>query len=365
MLPDDYVEDVFLSRCSQDKITNEYGNYLLNFCKASGLRIMNGQIGSDGGLGKFTCVTENGCSVVDYVLCKPDLMNLFTVFSVSEPNICSDHCEIRFTLGSSKGQTQEACAEDFDHIEYSYKWDTSAKEGFIQTLKSDLIQDRLNGITNELNFVENESDIDLNLNCFYCIIDDVCTPVFKNKLKRNNTPGNTHTQSKKQRWFDSECEDQQNQFYNSLNDYPREQSDLNRQNMVENRSAYKKLIRRKRFYYDKKQTKTLEEARFKNAKEYWKLLKGIGVKKTSNLNVSHFEEYYKAINNPDSVFFQPDEDAIDFNERYLNGELQIMFDELNEEISCAEIFKACTELQVGKSGGSDFVLNEFFQLWHK
>ena len=170
MLPDDYVEDVFLSRCSQDKITNEYGNYLSNFCKASGLRIMNGRIGSDGGLGKFTCVTENGC-------------NLFTVFSVSEPNICSDHCEIRFTLGSSKGQTQEACAEDFDHIEYSYKWDTSTKEGFIQTLKSDLIQDRLNGIINGLNFVENESDIDLNLNCFYRIIDDVCTPVFKKKVE--------------------------------------------------------------------------------------------------------------------------------------------------------------------------------------
>ena len=62
-----------------------------------------------------------------------------------------------------------------------------------------------------------------------------------------------------------------------------------------------------------------EEARFKNAKEYWKLLKGICIKKTSNLNVSHLEEYLKAVNNPNSVFFQPDEDAIDFNERYLNG----------------------------------------------
>ena len=68
MLPDDYVEDIFLCRVSQDKVTNEYGNYLLNFCKASGLRIMNGRLGSNDGSGKFTCVTENGCSVVDYVL---------------------------------------------------------------------------------------------------------------------------------------------------------------------------------------------------------------------------------------------------------------------------------------------------------
>ena len=66
-----------LNRVSQDKVVNEHGNYLLNFCKASGLRIINGRIGNDGGIGKFTCVTENGCSVVDYVLCRPELMYFF------------------------------------------------------------------------------------------------------------------------------------------------------------------------------------------------------------------------------------------------------------------------------------------------
>ena len=131
--------------------------------------------------------------------------------------------------------------------------------------------------------------------------------------------------------------------------------------MVKNRSTYKQLIRKKRYQYDKKETQKQEEARFKNAKEYWKLLKGLCPEKSSNLNVSHFENYFKAINNPDSVFFQPDEEAIDFNEHYLDGELQIMFDELNDEISYAEIFKACKELSIGKSDGSDFVLNEFFK----
>ena len=203
--------------------------------------------------------------------------------------------------------------------------------------------------------------IDSNLNCFYRIIDDVCSPTFKKKIKNSKLSNNvTQTQSKKQQWFDSECEDQQNMFYSSLHDYRREKSEFNRQSMVENRSAYKKLLRKKRYQYDKNQTQKLEEARFKNAKEYWKLLKGLCPRKSSNLNVSHFENYFKAVNNPDSVFFQPDEDAIDFNERYLDGELQIIFDELNDEISRAEIFKACKELSVGKSGGPDFVLNEFF-----
>ena len=41
MLPDVYVEDILLDRASPDNFSNENGNYLLIFCKASGMRIMN------------------------------------------------------------------------------------------------------------------------------------------------------------------------------------------------------------------------------------------------------------------------------------------------------------------------------------
>ena len=40
------------------------------------------------------------------------------------------------------------------------------KEGFIQTLRSNVIQDRLSRITNELQLVESQTDIDSNLSCF-------------------------------------------------------------------------------------------------------------------------------------------------------------------------------------------------------
>ena len=59
---------------------------------------------------------------------------------------------------------------------------------------------------------------------------------------------------------------------------------------------------------------------FQNAKEYWKMLKRLSCpKKASNLNASHVTDYFKAINYPDSVFFQPDDDIHDFNERYMKG----------------------------------------------
>ena len=43
----------------------------------------------------------------------------------------------------------------------------------------------------------------------------------------------------------------------------------------------------------------------------------------------------------------------------MKGELQIMFEELNIEISNHEILKASTELSLGTAGGPDFVFNEF------
>ena len=79
------------------------------------------------------------------------------------------------------------------------------------------------------------------------------------------------------------------------------------------------------------------------------------------ISTQHFFEYFKSVNDPQSVFFQPDEDILYFNERYLNGELQVMFDELNSPISVEEIKKACATLNNGKSAGPDKLLNEFFK----
>ena len=52
-----------------------------------------------------------------------------------------------------------------------------------------------------------------------------------------------------------------------------------------------------------------------------------------------FATYFKAINDPESRFVQADDDVLLFNERYVNGELQIMFQELDIEISLSEIKK--------------------------
>ena len=96
MMSGDYEEDIVLRRVSQDKISNEKWYIFVRFCKLTGMRIMNGRVGEDAVVGKYTCVKENGRSVVDYALCRPDMMPYFNTFSVGDPNICTDHCAISF-----------------------------------------------------------------------------------------------------------------------------------------------------------------------------------------------------------------------------------------------------------------------------
>ena len=46
------------------------------------------------------------------------------------------------------------------------------------------------------------------------------------------------------------------------------------------------------------------------------MLKELAHIKPANIALASFEEYFKAVNNPNDLFFIPDEDAIFFNERY-------------------------------------------------
>ena len=46
---------------------------------------------------------NNGSSVVDYVLCKPDLFDSVYKFEVEEPIILSDQCILNFSFSNHEG----------------------------------------------------------------------------------------------------------------------------------------------------------------------------------------------------------------------------------------------------------------------
>ena len=130
--------------------------------------------------------------------------------------------------------------------------------------------------------------------------------------------------------------------------------------MVRARTNYKTFIRKCRYEYDREKTKKNCDSKYKNARLYWSMLKELSHIKPANIALSSFEEYFKSVNNPDDPFYTPDEDILDFNERYVQGEFNIIFEELNDNIAANEIYRAIKQLKTNKSGGPDKLINEFF-----
>ena len=124
---------------------------------------------------------------------------------------------------------------------------------------------------------------------------------------------------------------------------------------------HKKALRLSRKNHLNEKTKTLESYRYQNAKIYWKLLRESTHVKSPDIPLSSFEQYFKAVNNPNDHFFNPDEDIIYFNERFVNNEFQCMFNELDCVITEREISRAIIDLKPGKSAGPDNFLNEYFK----
>ena len=182
--------------------------------------------------------------------------------------------------------------------------------------------------------------------------------------KHKNLKGSQNSENVKSNVvYNKECE-LKKCISHMLNKYRAVKSDTNRINMVKVRTDFKAEVRKFKLEVNRVKTKRLVDAKYKNAKEYWKLLKdatNINTNTSKNVSADRFAKYFKAINNPDDAFFfSQTKKYFFFQERLLNSEMQVMFSEVDVEITREEISKSIKQLKNGKSGGPGQLLNEFF-----
>ena len=213
-----------------------------------------------------------------------------------------------------------------------------------------------------LDTAQNDTDINSSISSFTDLMDSVCVPLFgRQPSEHNQFNQNDNAHSQNHTNFDQTCNNKRSIFYKNLNIYRKNKNEINRQTMIHARTEYKNTVRKFNLAQDRLKTSKLLHAKLKNAKEYWKMLKeSVKPSKPKRLSVDNFDVYFKAINNPEDSFFQADDDILYFNERFLNDDAQVIFDELNVEITTREYHKAIAQLKLHRSGGPDGLLNEFF-----
>ena len=119
------------------------GKKLIDFCKTLNLRIVNGRVGADEGIGQFT--TRNN-SVVDYCLAPAHFFSNFLSFEIHEynPLISDVHCPITFELEANINKD----VENFKNFTKPHsKWDPTKADIYVTNFKQMNLVDIENKVT--------------------------------------------------------------------------------------------------------------------------------------------------------------------------------------------------------------------------
>lgn len=165
-----YIVDTPLCRKSLDtKGTDKHGKLLLDLCKQSGLRIVNGRKLGDL-YGNYTCFNHRGSpSVIDYMLCDNDIFNDIEYFMVHNLVPFSIHCAISCTLQTGWCMYDNMFSDDntmqLHEMPNQYIWSSKSADLWKWAVNQNDIKAELDSFSAQPN-----NSVDTRLNNFYAIL---------------------------------------------------------------------------------------------------------------------------------------------------------------------------------------------------
>jgi hypothetical protein len=139
-LPVNYNADVGLSRSNHDsRPPDNRGKDILDFCKASSMKILNGRKFGDTN-GRFTCYSRNALipSVIDYAIVDSDILEEIIYFMVDSLTTYSDHCPISFRLKANFTMDNINVGDEVNvnPLPSKYIWSNMSADAFKLSLNS-------------------------------------------------------------------------------------------------------------------------------------------------------------------------------------------------------------------------------------
>ena len=341
------LDSVLSVRKNPDDTVNDYGVKLLNMCKSSGLRILNGrhklQMDSD-----FSFMGARGCSVVDYCISTPDIFNLIDKFIVSSFTTWSDHAPLHLQI-QSEISTAISRYDSRTATSRTFKWNSN----YIEEARNAL-QTSLNAlyIAVETPEVECQETIDSAVDLFTTELSDVMAPLFELK-NRTTSDRSRYVYSSRtpidKPWVTPELKRMYCVYRNDLREFNSSKTRFMHQKLLQSKKAYKVLSSKLKRQYKRIDGNMLDYLRKYNPRAFYSRFHKRH-KKRPNADPSIFFEHFKEL-----VAHAPTPSA----DQSTTFE-QTAFDELDCEISGKEILDSIHALKRDKSHGTGLLLNEYF-----
>ncbi len=347
-------------RISFDSVCNKQGKLLLDFCKSTGTRIVNGRYGKDSGNFTFYRLFKKGTnkvakSTIDYLLVPSKYFSDIIDFRVDEKLPESDHCSISFAFDSnviSCENKNDDCEMGNSKTYCKFKWDPSKQETFINCLFDEVGLEYLEKFTDSIRELQS---CDIVSDMFECFVEQAASRSLS-KVKCNKTKSNQpHNE-----WYDAECKMLRRNLRGAKND---------KAALLGLQSEYNRIVQKKKRNVKLKRANDLMYS--KNSTDMWQKLKQFGSKSQTDtqLGLKDFYEHFSqpAVDNPDNMHnfdVKFENDIVNLMKMYRvkakacenvndSSDTTLITELLNSIITEEEVIFALTSLKKGKSPGLD------------
>ena len=354
-----FVDDSIPTRLSQDKVLDVRGKHLLELCIQSQMRILNGRSLGDT-IGKFTCHTYNGNSVVDYSIVSEAIYHDVVYFHVEQfEGTLSDHCMITTLLEIQNPISITQSRINLYKIIKPTKWSDRVQSIFMENINNKASEAKLDELTTNCSSNNVEKTVE-SLSEFLL----KCMP--KSKVNRNRHANKG--QRKNKQWYTGSLYRLRQRVirkgqYISENPFDRNA----RTSFFYLRKIYRKTCKAQTRQYKSNLIKKLESLQYHNPKQYWKILNELLENKNEKSNPStsispgDWYDYLLSLKTDGKT--SSIEDTIDKKLQCL--ERNKMFNELDFCIKEKEIQKSLMQVKTNKAVGLDGICNEMLKCANK
>ena len=340
------------ARNNQDKGVNRAGRKLINLCNVTTLVIVNGRTNGDRD-GKFTYVSEQGCSVIDYCLCSTETLEYISSFKIEDlveckhqPLVLKLRTNVNHNNSNSSNTNVDIGSESQGASKIMrIKWENEHLNSFKSRINDKISDLYLKGVNMCVTKGETENANKI-LNALY----------YAAGKEMIGSKGNLKAAAKNQ-WYDEECLDARRLALSSLRKFRRQKDNM--QYLTEylgKRNKYRETCRRKKTEWNDKWVQQLNLfIRENEHRKAWRMIKNIGRKEThvSVITAKQWVQHFEAI-------LGEKDDWVGHNLRTREPVINVAI--LDDEILLTEVEAAMKGMKNNKTGGIDAIPSEFYKI---